>query len=151
MFLGDPLGLFGFGGREYCWYDECWRGPGWYWCGYGHRYGAGWGGGEGFQGWGERRYERDWRRRDDDGGYGEDEDAGSRRRYDGPIGGERRRYDGPERGRFDRREGGSNPAGGEPHGGGQRQGGGAQNNGQQNRGGGGPVNGAPGDGGQRRP
>ena len=22
-------------GHEYCWYDDGWQGPGWYWCGYG--------------------------------------------------------------------------------------------------------------------
>jgi hypothetical protein len=39
-----------WGGRNYCWY-EGWRGPGWYWCGYGWRRGAGWGGGNGWHGW----------------------------------------------------------------------------------------------------
>jgi hypothetical protein len=42
---------FYFGGREYCWYDNGWNGPGWYWCG---RYlvpGFGWGGGWGWRGW----------------------------------------------------------------------------------------------------
>jgi hypothetical protein len=55
-----PVGLFLFGGRDYCWYDDGWRGPGWYWCGYGYRNGYGWGGGEGFNGWSQHRYERDW-------------------------------------------------------------------------------------------
>jgi hypothetical protein len=41
-----------FGGRNYCWYDFGWNGPGWYWCGYGARRGFGWGGGRGFRGWG---------------------------------------------------------------------------------------------------
>jgi hypothetical protein len=40
-----------FGGHKHCWYDEGWHGPGWYWCGYAHRKGHGWGGPEGFQGW----------------------------------------------------------------------------------------------------
>jgi len=22
-----------WGGRQYCWYDDGWNGPGWYWCG----------------------------------------------------------------------------------------------------------------------
>ena len=44
------LGGFLFGGRQYCWYDAGWRGPGWYWCGYAYRTGYGWGGGEGWQG-----------------------------------------------------------------------------------------------------
>src|ERR1700761_2746456 len=34
---------YAWGGRNYCWYDGGWRGPGWYWCGYGARYGFGWG------------------------------------------------------------------------------------------------------------
>jgi hypothetical protein len=42
---------FFFGGQNYCWYDQGWRGPGWYWCGYAWRSGFGWGGGEGFHGW----------------------------------------------------------------------------------------------------
>ena len=32
-------------GREYCWYPDGWRGPGFYWCGYNYRRGFGWGGG----------------------------------------------------------------------------------------------------------
>ncbi len=56
----NPLDLFAFGGHDYCWYDGGWRGPGWYWCGYGGRQGYGWGGGEGFNGWTSHRYERDW-------------------------------------------------------------------------------------------
>ena len=65
MPLGDPAGIRGaiddlniidnvqyyWGGRQYCWYDDGWNGPGWYWCG---RYllpGIGWGGGLGFRGW----------------------------------------------------------------------------------------------------
>ena len=40
-----------YGGRRYCWYDGGWRGPGYYWCGYGHRHGHGWGGGHGWHGW----------------------------------------------------------------------------------------------------
>ena len=42
---------FLFGGRQYCWYDDGWRGPGWYWCGYAQRSGFGWGGGFGWHGW----------------------------------------------------------------------------------------------------
>ena len=65
MPLGDPVGSraaiddlnivdnvqYFWGGRRYCWYDDGWNGPGWYWCG---RYlvpGIGWGGGIGFRGW----------------------------------------------------------------------------------------------------
>jgi hypothetical protein len=66
MPLGDPTGVRGaldelnivdnvqyfYGGRRWCWYDDGWMGPGWYWCG---RYlvpGIGWGGGLGWRGWG---------------------------------------------------------------------------------------------------
>ena len=31
-----------YGGRRYCWYDNGWQGPGWYWCGYAFRQGFGW-------------------------------------------------------------------------------------------------------------
>jgi len=42
---------FIWAGRNYCWYDDGWRGPGWYWCGYAFRTGLGWGGGYGWHGW----------------------------------------------------------------------------------------------------
>jgi hypothetical protein len=42
---------FFFGGRNYCWYDNAWNGPGYYWCGYAFRRGFGWGGGTGWHGW----------------------------------------------------------------------------------------------------
>ena len=42
---------FFYGGRNYCWYDDGWRGPGFYWCGYAWRRGLGWGGGVGWHGW----------------------------------------------------------------------------------------------------
>jgi hypothetical protein len=38
-------------GHEYCWYDDGWNGPGWYWCDYGGRVGVGWGGGYGWHHW----------------------------------------------------------------------------------------------------
>lgn len=41
-----------YGGRNYCWYANGWRGPGYYWCGYAMRRGFGWGGGVGWRGWG---------------------------------------------------------------------------------------------------
>jgi hypothetical protein len=41
-----------WGGRQYCWYELGWQGPGWYWCGYAWRRGYGWGGGVGWRGWG---------------------------------------------------------------------------------------------------
>src|SRR5271168_421292 len=40
-----------WGGRNYCWYDGGWQGPGWYWCGYAWRRGFGWGGGYGWHSW----------------------------------------------------------------------------------------------------
>jgi hypothetical protein len=50
---------FEFGGRKHCWYPDGWKGPGWYWCGYAHRRGLGWGGPAGWHGWEhERREER---------------------------------------------------------------------------------------------
>jgi hypothetical protein len=39
------------GGRDYCFYPDGWRGPGFYWCGYRWRKGHGWGGGSGWHGW----------------------------------------------------------------------------------------------------
>jgi hypothetical protein len=42
---------FFFGGQNYCFYDDGWHGPGFYWCGYAYRNGLGWGGGEGWRGW----------------------------------------------------------------------------------------------------
>src|SRR5258708_5696696 len=58
--LSDPQGAvladasfapYFFGGRQYCWYDSAWSGPGWYWCGYAWRNGLGWGGPGGWHGW----------------------------------------------------------------------------------------------------
>src|ERR1700691_4622737 len=43
---------FVWGGRQYCWYANGWRGPGFYWCGYAWNSGLGWGGGYGWNGWG---------------------------------------------------------------------------------------------------
>jgi len=42
---------FFLGGQNYCWYDDGWHGPGFYWCGYAFRRGLGWGGGAGWHGW----------------------------------------------------------------------------------------------------
>jgi hypothetical protein len=44
--------LYIYGGRHYCGYNDGWRGPGYYWCGYAWRRGFGWGGGWGWHGWG---------------------------------------------------------------------------------------------------
>ncbi len=46
---------FLWSGRDYCWYDFGWHGAGYYWCGYAGRRGYGWGGPEGWHGWGHRR------------------------------------------------------------------------------------------------
>ena len=53
---GNSLSLvektqFFFGDREYCWYDDGWHGPGFYWCGYAFRQGFGWGGPVGWHNW----------------------------------------------------------------------------------------------------
>jgi hypothetical protein len=57
--LTETVQLYVFGGRRYCWYDDGWQGPGWYWCGYRWREGIGWGGGYGWHGWrGGHRGER---------------------------------------------------------------------------------------------
>jgi hypothetical protein len=45
------IGLNVYGGRNYCWYDDAWSGPGWYWCNYEWRNGFGWGGGYGWNSW----------------------------------------------------------------------------------------------------
>ncbi len=42
---------FRWGGYDYCWADDGWRGPGWYWCGYAYRPGFGWGGPIGWNNW----------------------------------------------------------------------------------------------------
>ena len=42
---------FIFEDKEYCWYDDGWHGPGWYWCGYALRQGFGWGGPVGWHDW----------------------------------------------------------------------------------------------------
>src|SRR5436853_3909627 len=70
----DPIQnvqVFVWHGRRYCWYDDGWHGPGFYWCGYAWRSGIGWGGGVGWHGWrvhghhrevGRREFERHERR-----------------------------------------------------------------------------------------
>jgi hypothetical protein len=47
----ENVQLYVYGGRNYCWYDAGWEGPGWYWCGYAWRGGYGWGGLYGWNGW----------------------------------------------------------------------------------------------------
>src|SRR5262249_45172723 len=43
--------VYFYSGHRYCWYDDGWHGPGWYWCGYPGRSGYGWGGAWGWRGW----------------------------------------------------------------------------------------------------
>jgi hypothetical protein len=40
-----------FEGHRYCWYDDGWRGLGWYWCGSNQNKGVGWGGPIGWHFW----------------------------------------------------------------------------------------------------
>jgi hypothetical protein len=49
---------FSFDDEDYCWYDDGWHGPGWYWCGYESSNGYGWGGPYGWNGWGGGYYIR---------------------------------------------------------------------------------------------
>lgn len=49
----QPVQFF-YGGRNYCWYNMGWHGPGFYWCGFASRRGMGWGGGAGWRGWDHR-------------------------------------------------------------------------------------------------
>src|SRR5262245_12519123 len=56
----DTVQVYIVDGRNYCWYDFGWMGPGWYWCGYAWRRGLGWGGGYGFHGWVWRGNSRYW-------------------------------------------------------------------------------------------
>jgi hypothetical protein len=104
-------GAFLFGGRNYCWYDNGWNGPGWYWCGYGYNYGAGWGGPVGWHGWRWRGghppgYRPGWRPGPGHGRPG----------MGGPGGGR------PSFGRPGGRPGGGRPGGGRPGGGGGKGG-----------------------------
>ena len=49
--LAHPVQFYIYGGRHWCWYDDAWNGPGYYWCGYPWDEGIGWGGGFGWHGW----------------------------------------------------------------------------------------------------
>jgi hypothetical protein len=42
---------FFWGDHNYCWYDDGWNGPGWYWCDMYLQSGIGWGGGYGWHHW----------------------------------------------------------------------------------------------------
>lgn len=47
----DETVQYVWGGYNYCWYPNGWRGPGWYRCGFAFRRGYGWGGPMGWRGW----------------------------------------------------------------------------------------------------
>ncbi len=68
-------------GREYCWYDDGWQGPGWYWCGYAWRRGYGWGGAWGWNNWRFRDDDR-WERREFRREWRDDRDWDRRRDFD---------------------------------------------------------------------
>jgi hypothetical protein len=74
-----------YAGHRYCWYDDAWRGPGWYLCGYAFRRGYGWGGVGGWRGWGHEEFRGGEYRH---GGWG-DRDGGR-----GGRGGHDRGHDG---------------------------------------------------------
>ncbi len=105
---------FFWNGQEYCFYDDGWRGPGWYICGYAWRQGLGWGGG---RSWYERNY-RDHDRRDHREGPREYRDRDHRDRDMD----HRRDTDHDMRGGGDRR-GGDMMRGGEQRGGDMMRGG----------------------------
>jgi hypothetical protein len=42
---------FFWSGHDYCWYDDGWNGPGWYWCDMYLQSGIGWGGVYGWHNW----------------------------------------------------------------------------------------------------
>jgi hypothetical protein len=118
---------FLFGGRNYCFYDDGWRGPGWYWCGYAFRRGFGWGGGSGWNGW--HRH-----------GGGHMHGGGMHRPVGGmrPGGGGHRPGGGMHRPGGGGHGGGMHRPGGGGHGGGMRPGGGGhRGGGGGHRGGGG--------------
>jgi hypothetical protein len=50
--MTETVQVYFWDGRRYCWYDDGWHGPGFYWCGYRWRRGFGWGGPIGWRGWG---------------------------------------------------------------------------------------------------
>jgi hypothetical protein len=94
---------FRFGGYDYCWADDGWRGPGWYWCGYAYRPGFGWGGPVGWNNWrwtrdrDDFREHREFRDRDDrfrdrDDRFRGREDRGRDRDDRGGDRDDRRRY-----------------------------------------------------------
>jgi hypothetical protein len=74
---------FRFGEHEYCWADDGWRGPGWYWCGYAYRPGFGWGGPVGWNNWRWVGHDRDHREiHDRDDRFRDHDDRGRDRDHD---------------------------------------------------------------------
>jgi hypothetical protein len=108
---GAIVGGLLFGGRRYCWYDDGWHGPGYYWCGYGYYQGYGYGGGEGWQGWQDHHR---WGGEEHRGGGGEHHGGGGGGEHHGGGGGEHHGGGGEHHGGGGEHHGG----GGEHHGGG---------------------------------
>lgn len=135
--VGGVVGAFAFGGRNYCFYDNGWNGPGWYWCGDPYRYGYGWGGPEGWRNWQWRGgmapgYRHGWRGAPPRGW------SGRPGQWNRPNVGPRPGGGGPQ---------GFRPGGGRPpqvgRPGGPRPGGGQPGGGRPGGGRGGPPNGDP--------
>jgi hypothetical protein len=128
----DSLGViensqYSYRGRRYCWYDDGWNDAGWYWCGYNYRRGYGWGGGQGFLGWGipggGRRFDGGGRRFYGGGGQRFNNGGGGGQRFGNGGGGNQRFNNGGGGGqRFNNGGGGGQRSG--AGGGGQRSGGG---------------------------
>ena len=97
---------YSFDGVDYCWYDEAWQGPGWYWCGYDWTNGYGWGGPYGWNGWGGGGY---WWRRHHDHDHDHNHDHNHGVYHEGPS--HHEMHGGPND--HERREG---PPGGQSHG-----------------------------------
>ncbi|MGA2952600.1 MAG: hypothetical protein ABSD80_10240, partial [Caulobacteraceae bacterium] len=126
---GQPVGLeqaqWFYGGQNYCWYVNGWRGPGFYWCGYAWRRGFGWGGGYGWRGWGGGyangfRGGGGYRGGYGGGGYHSGYQGGQGGYQGGGYrgGGQGGGYHGGGAARSGGAPGGGHPGGGTPHGGG---------------------------------
>jgi len=85
----ETVQYYSFDGVDYCWYDEAWQGPGWYWCGYDWINGYGWGGPYNWNGWGGGGISGWPRSR----GYPDDLRARGEKRYRSPHGWARRAVD----------------------------------------------------------
>lgn len=98
---------FVFGGRNYCWYDRGWNGPGFYWCGYAFRRGFGWGGGHGWHGWDRHRHFGGQHRPRP---HGHRPHSGRQQHMGGPRAGSAPRQAAPRAGQGGQRSGGRGPA-----------------------------------------